>query len=50
MTRRGLFAAAAVAEDEERGGEDALIDWAKGGEAGGDDVVGGFVDGPYGPD
>ena len=35
-----------VAEDEEGGGEDAHEDGAQGGEAGGDDVVGGFVDGP----
>ncbi len=50
MARRGALAVPAVAEDEERRGQDALEDGAQGGEAGGDDVVGGFVDGPDCPD
>lgn len=39
-----------VGEDEEGGGEDANEDWAEGGKAGGDNVIGGFVDCPDGPD
>ncbi len=54
MARRGALAAAAgvviIAEDEEGRGQEALEDGAEGGEAGGDDVVCGFVDGPDCPD
>ena len=49
MVSQCLMRGGAFAEDEEGGREDAQEDGAEGWQAGGDDVVRGFVDGPDGP-